>query len=320
LGSATGPLIGGALVAQWGWPGVFWFRAPIALTSLLFLRGLPQRAGAGRDQRFDILGVVLLAFGLASLLLALNALPRLRDGDYLAFLLIPAAAVSLSAFVWWEGRSAQPIVRVELFRDTRFAIVNLASALMYMVTFSVLLFAPYFLVRYTALPLPLAGAVLATGFVTMAAASPLAGALIARLGADRVAPLGAVTTGAGLFLIGSWQPDTAPLVMLLALGLHGLGIGFFQVAYMEIVIAASPLAQRGVAGSLSMLTRTIGTVTGAAVLTLGFQAIQSAASGDGAAEAQAFITAFHAMFRIAGITAAATGALVAWSGRRRTSR
>src|SRR6266481_1520106 len=76
-----GPPIGGALVAHWGWPGVFWFRAPIALTSLLFLRGLPRGAAAGRDQRFDILGAVLLAFGLAGLLLALNALPRLRDGD-----------------------------------------------------------------------------------------------------------------------------------------------------------------------------------------------------------------------------------------------
>ncbi len=320
LGSAVGPLIGGALVAHWGWPGVFWFRAPIALTSLLFLRGLPQGAGVGRDQRFDILGAVLLAFGLASLLLALNALPRLRDGDYLALLLIPAAGASLIAFVWWESRSAQPIVRVELFRDARFAIVNLASALMYMVTFSVLLFAPYFLVRYTALPLPLAGAVLATGFVTMAAASPLAAVLIARLGAGRVAPLGALTTGAGLFLVGTWQPDTAPLAMVLVLGLHGLGLGFFQVAYMEIVIAASPLAQRGVAGSLSMLTRTIGTVTGAAGLTLGFQAIQSAALGGGAVEAQAFLTAFHAMFRIAGITAAATGVLVAWSGRGRALR
>src|SRR5437899_839884 len=64
LGSAVGPLIGGALVAHWGWPGVFWFRAPIALTSLIFLRGLPQGAGAGRDQRFDIFGAVLLAFGL----------------------------------------------------------------------------------------------------------------------------------------------------------------------------------------------------------------------------------------------------------------
>src|SRR5712692_7949745 len=161
LGSATGPLIGGALVARWGWPAVFWFRAPIALTSLLFLRGLPDSPGARRDQRFDIVGAVLLAAGLAGLLLAINALPRLRDGDYLALVLIPAAGVTLAAFVWWEGRTSQPVVRVELFRRASFAIVNLASCLMYLVTFSVLLFAPYFLVRYTALPLPLAGAVLA---------------------------------------------------------------------------------------------------------------------------------------------------------------
>lgn len=316
LGSAVGPLVGGVLVAHWGWPGVFWFRAPIALISLLFLRGLPQGAGGVSDRRFDILGAALLASGLAGLLLAINALPRLQGGDYLALVLIPAASASLVAFVWWEGRASQPIVRVELFRHAAFAIVNLASALMYMVTFSVLLFAPYFLVRYTALPLPLAGAVLATGFVAMAVASPLAGAVVARFAAERVAPMGALSTGAGLFLIGSWQPDTALLVMVLALCLHGLGLAFFQVAYMEIVLAASPLADRGVAGSLSMLTRTIGTVTGAAALTLGFHALASAAQGGGADEAQAFLTAFHTMFRLAGIVAASTGALVAWSARK----
>src|SRR5207247_3104894 len=53
LGSAVGPLIGGALVAHWGWPSVFWFRAPIALTALLRLRRLPPFAGAGRGVRFD---------------------------------------------------------------------------------------------------------------------------------------------------------------------------------------------------------------------------------------------------------------------------
>src|SRR5207244_13435018 len=105
---------------------------------------------------------------------------------------------------------------------------------------------------HTALPLPFAGAVLATGFVAMAAASPLAGALVARLAAERVAPVGALTTGAGLFLVGTWQPDPSPFVMMLALGLHGLGMGFFQVAYMEIVIAAAPLAQPGVAGRLPL--------------------------------------------------------------------
>src|SRR5580704_3276696 len=266
LGSALGPLIGGTLVANWGWPGVFWFRAPIALTALLLLRGLPEPGAAGHGERFDIPGAVLLAIGLAALLLAINALRRLGDGDYLGPVLIAAAAASLIAFIRWESRVAQPIVRVELFRRPEFAVVNPASALMYLMTFSVLLFVPYFFARHTALPLPLAGAVLATGFVAMAATSPLAGWLVARFSAERVASLGALVTGSGLFLIGGWTRDTAPEVMLVALGLQGLGLGLFQVAYMEIVMAASPLAHRGVAGSLSMLTRTIGVVIAAALI------------------------------------------------------
>ncbi len=317
VGSASGPLIGGALVARYGWPSVFWFRAPIALTSLLLLRGLPRAAGDRRDQRFDNFGAVLLAVGLASLLLALNAVPRLKTGDYLAVFLLPVACVSLVTFVWWEGRAAQPIVRVELFRNVMFAVANLASSLMNLMAFSVMLFTPYFLVRYTGLPLPLAGAVLATGFVAMAAASPLAGNLVARFAPERVAPLGSLTTGVGLFLIGGWEPDVAPSVMMLALALHGIGMGLFQVSYLEIVLASSPLAHRGVAGSLSMLTRTIGVVTGAAGLTLGFQTIAGVARAGGAAEADAFLTAYHTMFHIAGVAAILTGALVAWSGRRR---
>ncbi len=254
---------------------------------------------------------------------AINALARLKDGDYLALALFPAAAASLVGFVWWEGRAAQPIIRIELFRRADFAGINAASALMYLVTFSVMLFAPYFLVRYTALPLPLAGAVLATGFVAMAAASPLAGALVARIAADRIAPIGALVTGAGLVLVGSWQPSSSPVVMIVALALHGTGLGFFQVAYMEIVMAASPLAHRGVAGSLSMLTRTIGVVTGAALLTLCFQAIAGAARAGGASEAQAFLTAYHTMFRLAGggaVVAGAAGGVVGPADRRRRAR
>jgi hypothetical protein len=89
------------------------------------------------------------------------------------------------------------------------------------------------------------------------------------------------------------------------------------VAYMDIVMATSPLAHRGVAGSLSMLTRTIGVVTGAAVLTLTFQAFDSAALTQGADETQAFLSAFRMMFRLAGITAALNGLMIAWVAPRR---
>ena len=316
LGSAVGPLIGGALVARWGWPAVFWFRAPIALAALLLVRGLPA-GGAGRGQHFDIAGALLLAFGIAALLLAINTLPRLGDGNYLGITLIAAAAASLAGFVRWEGRVAQPIVHIALFRNRAFAAINLAGVLMYFATFSVLLIGPYFLVRHTSLPLPVAGALLATGFVAMATVSPVAGWLIGRIPAERIAPLGSLIAGLGLFLIGEWQPDTPPQFMLIGLLLQGFGAGLFQVSYMEIVMAASPSAHRGVAGSLSMLTRTIGVVTAAAGLTLAFQALQGAALAQGGATAPAFLSAFHTLFRCVGIAAMLTGAIVAWAARRR---
>src|SRR5215469_2493918 len=164
LGSALGPLIGGALVARFGWPAVFWFRAPIALLSLLLLRGLPlSRASTG--ERFDILGALLLVAGLTALLFGINA--GARVGGLVPPLLLAVAAASLALFVWWEGQAARPIIRIEMFGDLGFTTVNLVTALMYLATFSVLLFVPYFFARFATMPLPMAGAVLAIGSGTM---------------------------------------------------------------------------------------------------------------------------------------------------------
>jgi hypothetical protein len=121
-----------------------------------------------------------------------------------------------------------------------------------------------------------------------------------------------VAIGVGLFWIGNWQPDTAPLLMVLSLAVQGCGLACFQVSYMELVMDATPLAHRGVAGSLGMLTRTIGTVTGASVLTLAFQTLQSLALAGGEAAPEAFLSAYHATFRLVGIVAALAGGIIAW--------
>jgi MFS family permease len=306
LGSALGPLIGGALVARFGWPAVFWFRAPIALVSLLCLRGLP--AGATRQgERFDIAGAVLLALGLTAMLLGINAASRLGPGGTMAGLLALAAA-SLTLFAWWEGRAPRPMIRVGLFRDVGFATINALYVLMNLAAFSVMLFVPYFLVRFTTLPLPLAGLVLATGAVATALTSPLAGRLITRIAAERVAALGLLAVGSGLFLIGWWPADIAPPMMALTLVLHGVGVGLFQVAYTDIVIRSSPLADRGVAGSLSVLTRTLGTVTGAALLTLIFNRVGHA----GTDTAAGFLFAFGTVFKLAGGAVALSVVVVPW--------
>ena len=272
IGSASGPLIGGALVEHWGWPAVFWFRAPIALAGLLLLRGLPRRESLPRQARAALRYRRGAAAGVGS-----------RDAAARGQRAAAFAGRRHAGPPAAPGRLRQPR-RVRLVGDPHqaagragravppcaFAVINAASCLLYLVTFSVMLISPYFLVHHTGLSLPQAGLVLASGFVAMALTSPLAGRIVARFGAGRIAPVGALAIGAGLFSIGNWQPDTAPSLMVLSLAVQGCGLACFQVAYMELVMAATPPAHRGVAGSLGMLTRTIGTVTGASLLTLGF--------------------------------------------------
>jgi MFS family permease len=316
LGAACGPLIGGVIVARWGWPAVFWFRAPIAFVALALWRGSPATAKGGSGERFDGAGAALLAAGLISLLFAVNALPLLGAGNYRA---VPAAAVaiaSIAAFIWWEGRAPRPVVQIALFRDCGFALINLSNILIYLTNFSIMLLVPYYFSRITTLPLPVAGAVLAMGSVGMVAASTPAGWLVARFGAGRVAPAGALLVAVGLGWVGLWGNGTGAGTMVAAQVLQGIGVGLFQVASMEIVMGSMPPEQRGVAGSLVMLTRVIGVVTAASVLTIGFHAAQSGATSGGAVASDAFLAGFHMVFRVVAGIAAVTGLIVAWSARR----
>jgi hypothetical protein len=75
-----------------------------------------------------------------------------------------------------------------------------------------------------------------------------------------------------------------------------VGVGLFQVAYTDLVIAALPSADRGVAGSLTILTRTVGVVGGASALSAAFQYFELRAVRAGAPAAEAFLDAFQATF------------------------
>ena len=319
LSSAAGPLVGGLLVHYFGWPAVFWFRAPIAAVALLSLTRLPKARHPAARQPLDIAGAMLLALGIGTLLLVLNGFERLGRHGYFAGALAVVSVASLFGFVRRERRVARPIIDLDLFRNGGFAAINLASVLVYLTGFSILLFTPYYLVRFAGLSLPTAGALLAASFAGTIGASPLAGRIVGRVAADRVALLGAALGAVGLLLIGAWNPGIpwqAP-AMLATLGLQGFGLGLFQVAYMEVVIGTVPREQRGVAGSLAMLTRTLGIVGGATLLTLLFHAVEQSRLASGQSAAESFLAAYRATFRLAGSVALLAGLVALKGGSRR---
>jgi len=303
LGLMLGPLVGGALTAAWDWPAVFWFRAPIALAALLMLRGMPAAPPRHATDRFDIPGGLALVFGLVTMLLAIN---RVRELSAIWFALLSAAA--LAAFIFRESRAARPIIAVEILRQPGFALLNLVSVLANLAAFSVWLLVPYFLARVPSYSLIESGIILATAAAGAVLAAPIGGRIAGRfVRIERLAIVGAASIGAGLLLIGTWTEQTVTILRIAGLALQGVGLGLFQLAYSDIVTAALPLKDRGVAGSLVLLTRTLGTVTAASVVLLVFEILNLK---------YGFLEGFQKTFQLAALMAFAAAGLLAFSRHR----
>ncbi|HJQ60262.1 MAG TPA: MFS transporter [Vineibacter sp.] len=298
VATALGPLVGGLLVDRWGWSGVFWFRAPLALLALGLSVVLPAPK-MDRQRRFDGIGALLLAGWMSALLLTM-AVAQLPDVDRLAPLVLGLAGIAaLAGFIRYESRLSDPILRPALFHDLDFTLLNLASLAVNLVTFAVLLLVPYHLARTVGLSATTGGVVLALGPIGTIVGSAAAGRWAATLGQRRLALAGIVLVVIGTAAIGASAAPSAMPAMVIALLAHGVGVGFFQVCYTDIVTATLPLRDRGVAGSLATVTRTLGTVTGATVLSALFQRTQQAGLSDGLAADAAFRYGFQATFLIA---------------------
>ena len=297
-GAALGPLIGGFLVERWDWNAVFWFRAPLVLVALALSGALPAVPRPGSARGFDALGAVLLVAWVSALLLAFSV-PAEPFGLALRLGLALLALAGFVAFLIRESRHPEPIVRPSLFRNIDFAIMNAASIAVYFATFGVLLLVPYYLLGTMGLDVASGGLVLALGAGGMVVGAWLAGRLAARARVGRLALLGVVLCIAGLWAVSTWTPTTTRVVTGLSLLLQGVGLGLFQVAYTDLVTATLPLRDRGVAGSLAMVTRTIGIVGGATGLSAAFHHFEMASASAGASAADAFLAGFQSTFHYA---------------------
>ena len=299
IGGALAPVMAGFLMQRWGWSAVFGFRVPIALAAFAMAWGLPAVARPSRSERFDAAGAALLVLAIATLLLALNQLQHPEQSAAWGLLLGAVCFVAGAGFVAQERRVPRPIIDLRFFRDIDFALLNLAHVLLNLAGFAVMLLVPFYLDRVGGLGVIVAGCILAASPAGVALAAPLAGRLAGRIHPWRLALIGAATMAVGQAAIGFIGGSPPIALLVAAMALQGFGLGLFQVTYFDIATATIPLQNRGVAGSLVMMTRTMGIVIGATVLMLVFQGLRAAAAAGGATDADAFLAGFQGAFRFA---------------------
>ena len=113
--------------------------------ALIWLAVAPDESRAGPKRRLDLVGALLTAVGLAAPVLALTEQPQRGWTDPLVIGGLVAGAVLLTAFVFWERHTSDPMLPLGLFRRRNFTVANVETLLVYAGLSSLFFFLTIFL-------------------------------------------------------------------------------------------------------------------------------------------------------------------------------
>jgi EmrB/QacA subfamily drug resistance transporter len=266
IGIVLGPTLGGLILSGLSWHWIFFVNLPVGLLgTLVALRYIPALRPSGR-QRFDLAGAAALFGSLLSLLVALTLGQQIGFSDGRILLLLAAFAAMLAAFVAIERRSSQPMIDLKLFRNKLFS-ANLVSGFTTFVSMGgTIILIPFFLEGVLGYGPRQVGLLMATVPLVTGIVSPLSGALSDRYGTRPIAVAGLVTMLLGFLAMSTIRSDLGTLGYVVRYLPVGLGMGIFQSPNNSAVMGAVPRHRLGVASGLLSITRTLGQVTGIAVL------------------------------------------------------
>lgn len=266
LSMALGPVIGGVLVAGFGWRAIFLINVPVVVAALVLLTLYVPESKAETPRRLDPVGQALVVVMLVSLTFAIIEGREIGWGTVVVIGCFVLSAVALVLFVAVERRTAEPLISPVFFSSIPFssavasAVIGFASIGGFLLLNTIYLqdVRGYSALHAGLLTLPMAA--------TTALVSPVSGRMVGSIG-PRVpmvlAGIGVTTSGA---ILTQLQPDTSLALIIVAYVAFGAGFGFVNAPITNAAISGMPRAQAGTAAAVASTSRQVGSAIGVAVL------------------------------------------------------
>ncbi|WP_051967273.1 MFS transporter [Kitasatospora mediocidica] len=265
LSMATGPTVGGALIAGLGWRSVFWVNVPVIAVALVLTAVFAPESRAERPRRFDVPGQLLLVAAVGGSVALLIEGPRIGWLSTTATAGYVCVAAATAGFVRTESRRGEPLMDLQLFRRPSFTAAVVGAVLLFVALSATLLLNTLYLQHARGLSAVAAGVVTLPMAVSATVCAPLSGLLVARVGPRLPLLLagGSLATG-GLCLV-FVDNDTSLLVPALSALLVGVGFGFANAPITNTAVSGLPAARAGFAGGITSTARQFGAALGVAI-------------------------------------------------------
>lgn len=265
VGLTLAPAIGGWLTELLGWRSVFYFQIPLVIALLVFIKlKLPGEWKNEKHSRFDWIGSGIFIIFACSLVYGLSKLP-----SALGIALLAVSAASLAVFIIHQSHNKEPLIRVQMFRESRVFSLSLSTSfLMYASNFAIIFLLSLYLQYIKDFSPSQTGQILLLQALCMAIVAPFAGKLSDKFEPRIIATIGCVIVGIGFVFLNTINVSTSAAYIGGSLALVGLGFGLFSTPNNNAIMGAVKEQEVGVASASMNLSRTIGNLVGMSLVNL----------------------------------------------------
>ncbi|MFF4597375.1 MFS transporter [Amycolatopsis sp. NPDC001319] len=251
IAGVLAPFVGGWLLALGSWRWIFLINVPVAVIVLLVtVRHVPETRD-GRASRMDWGGSALAVVALAAASYALTDLP-VNPRDPWAVTSVGVAIAAALGFVWWERRTASPMLPALLMKCRPFVTINVITFIVYGA------FGVFSLIFTIALetvsgysPTKAGSALLPITLISLLLA-PSSGKLAARIGPGLQLAVGPALCGVAALMALQINPDTSYWGVVIPLEcVFGLGIAAMVAPLTAVALSSAPDERAGVASAVN---------------------------------------------------------------------
>jgi len=262
--TSIGPLAGGYLV-EISWRTIFWVNIPVAIIALV-LTAIAKPEDHKHPAPLDYRGTLLISGGMGLAILGLQQSSVWGWGSAITWVCIAAGLALIAAFVAFELRVANPLIRVRIFENRAFAVDNVVLFLL------MIPFVPLFFLASMYAQISLGESASETGlyllifFAGFATASQWGGRILDRVGARQSVVLGCAVAAAGFALWAHSLPDLSVSSQWYWIVLAGAGVGLVLGPANTDALNRLPASHYGEATGITQTVRNFGSSLGLAVL------------------------------------------------------